>query len=204
MSSSVAGPRPLHVSLQGNGASGWGGHAEQGSREESEHEGVAGDGNICFLAQRRDGIHGMVLDKLIQVHGTVEYHEPTPASSKRDPLVAKAELINNGTIKVNSGADVHLQPLEDTMLEQVDAQRRLWPCVKLMLEQAPGRTCGPVERGTHAGADLLAGLVTPWKGPMLEQLVKNCSRWEGLMLEKFRKDCLPWEGLHTQAGEECE
>jgi len=31
-----------------------------------------------------------------------------------------------------------------------------------MLEQAPGRTCGPVERGTHTGAGLLAGLVTPW------------------------------------------
>ena len=31
-----------------------------------------------------------------------------------------------------------------------------------MLEQAPGRTCGPIERGAHGGAGLLAGLVTPW------------------------------------------
>jgi len=31
-----------------------------------------------------------------------------------------------------------------------------------MLEQAPGRTCGPMERGAHDGADLLAGLVTLW------------------------------------------
>jgi len=30
------------------------------------------------------------------------------------------------------------------------------------LEQAPARTCGPMERGAHAGAGLLAGLVTPW------------------------------------------
>jgi len=30
------------------------------------------------------------------------------------------------------------------------------------LEQAPARTCGPLERGAHAGAGLLAGLVTPW------------------------------------------
>jgi len=30
-----------------------------------------------------------------------------------------------------------------------------------LLEQAPARTCGPVERGAHTGAGLLAGLVTP-------------------------------------------
>jgi len=31
-----------------------------------------------------------------------------------------------------------------------------------VLEQAPARTCGPVKRGAHTGAGLLAGLVTPW------------------------------------------
>jgi len=30
-----------------------------------------------------------------------------------------------------------------------------------MLEQAHARTCGPVERGAHTRAGLLAGLVTP-------------------------------------------
>jgi len=39
------------------------------------------------------------------------------------------------------------------------------------LEQALNRTCGPMERGAHAGAGLLAGLVTPWAGPTLEQPV---------------------------------
>ena len=63
-------------------------------------------------------------------------------------------------------------------------------------------TCG--ERGVHAGAGLLAGLVTLWKGPMLEQFMKDCSPREGLMLEKFVEDCLPWEGPHAGAGEECE
>jgi len=29
----------------------------------------------------------------------------------------------------------------------------------LALQQAPDRTCGPMERGTHTGAGLLAGLV---------------------------------------------
>ena len=39
---------------------------------------------------------------------------------------------------------------------------RPWPRGKPALEQAPGRTCGPAERRAHAGAGLLAGLVTPW------------------------------------------
>ncbi|KAJ7415763.1 hypothetical protein WISP_76221 [Willisornis vidua] len=30
-----------------------------------------------------------------------------------------------------------------------------------MLKQGPGRTCGAMGRGAHAGAGLLAGLVTP-------------------------------------------
>jgi len=42
-----------------------------------------------------------------------------------------------------------------------------------MMEQTPGRTCDPVERGDHAGAGLLAGLWTPWKGPTLEQFMKS-------------------------------
>ncbi|GAB0183028.1 AN1-type zinc finger protein 5-like [Grus japonensis] len=64
----------------------------------------------------------------------------------------------------DGGADIHLQPVEDPMLEQVDALKGGCDPVhrKPTLEQAPGRTCGPVERGAHAGADLLAGLVTPW------------------------------------------
>jgi len=84
--------------------------------------------------------------------------------------------------------------------------RRLCPHGKPTLEQAPGKTCGSVERGAHAGAGLLAGLVTPW-GPVLEQSVpeglhaveetmlehfmKN-SPWEGLVVEWFVEDCLPW------------
>ncbi|GAB0192340.1 L-threonine dehydratase catabolic TdcB-like [Grus japonensis] len=77
---------------------------------------------------------------------------------------------------------------------------------KPALEQAPGRTCGPVERGAHARAGLLAGLVDPVGDPMLEQFapeglhpmeettleqfMKDCSPWERLTLEQFVKDCL--------------
>ncbi|GAB0179878.1 hypothetical protein GRJ2_000453100 [Grus japonensis] len=52
----------------------------------------------------------------------------------------------------DGGADIHLQPMEDPKGGHE----------RLALEQAPGRTCGPVKRGAHAGAGFLAGLVTPW------------------------------------------
>ena len=67
-------------------------------------------------------------------------------------------------MKVHSGADLHLQPMVDPTPEQVVAWRRLWPSGEPELEQAPGRACGPMERGAYAGAVLLAGLVTAWRG----------------------------------------
>ncbi|GAB0187139.1 zinc finger and BTB domain-containing protein 5 [Grus japonensis] len=107
--------------------------------------------------------------------------------------------------------------MEDPTPEQVEAPEGVVACGKPTLEQAPGWTCGPVERGAHARAGLLAGLVTswgtprwsslllkvctPWERPMLEQFVKDCSPWERLTLGKFVKDCLLWEGLHAGAGE---
>jgi len=65
-------------------------------------------------------------------------------------------------MKVHSGADIHLPPVEDPTPDQGNAQRRLWPCGEPVLEQAPGRTYGPMGRGAHTGAGLLAGLVTLW------------------------------------------
>ena len=52
-------------------------------------------------------------------------------------------------------ADSHLQPMEDPTPEHMDAWRRRCSCGKPTLEQAPGKTCGPMERGAHAGAGLL-------------------------------------------------
>lgn len=72
------------------------------------------------------------------------------------------------------------------------------------LEQIPGRTGEPMERGARAG--LLEGLENLWKGYKLEQFVEKCSPWEELTLEKLMEDCLMWEGPHTRAGkdnEEC-
>jgi len=67
------------------------------------------------------------------------------------------------SMEVHGGADLHLQPVEGT-----PRQRRWMPegsCDSVgrpALEQAPARTCGPVERGAHAGTGLLARLVTLW------------------------------------------
>jgi len=73
-----------------------------------------------------------------------------------------------------------------------------------MWEQAPGRTCGPMERGAHARAGLLAGLVTPWKGPMLEQFVKSCTCGNNPCWSSLWREYFPWEGPHAGAGAECE
>ncbi|GAB0186311.1 hypothetical protein GRJ2_001096400 [Grus japonensis] len=88
-----------------------------------------------------------------------------------------------------AGAEIPLQPLEKTMVRQAvsmqsmedDDGAEIPPAAhgvphagaggcpkeavahgKPTLEQAPGRTCGPMERGAHTRAGLLAGLVTPW------------------------------------------
>lgn len=61
---------------------------------------------------------------------------------------------------VPGGAQIHMQPAENPTPEQVDA---LWFSEKPTLVQAPGRTCGLMERGAHGGAGFLATLVTPWK-----------------------------------------
>jgi len=67
------------------------------------------------------------------------------------------------SMEVHSGADLHLQPVEDSMLEQVDAPKGSCdPVGSPTLEQSSAKTCGPVERGDHTGAVFLTGLVTPW------------------------------------------
>ncbi|KAJ7413715.1 hypothetical protein WISP_88862 [Willisornis vidua] len=94
---------------------------------------------------------------------------------------------------VHSASDIHLQPVEDPMLEQVDARSRL--CGKPMLEQISGRTSGTVEGSPHwskfsgrtcdpMGHPHWSSLFVdyaPCKGPTVEQLVKTCSLWEWLM-----------------------
>ncbi|KAK4806767.1 hypothetical protein QYF61_005563 [Mycteria americana] len=127
-----------------------------------------------------------------------------PASSKTDPLLAKAEPISDGgsasvitylrkgeknlcntsssqkrgvricdrnnsadtkPMEVHGGADIHLQPVEDPMPEQMDV---------------PEGGCDPLESPHRIR--LLAGPVTPWReDPTLEQ------EWAHVNLMKFNK-----------------
>ncbi|GAB0182020.1 hypothetical protein GRJ2_000667300 [Grus japonensis] len=119
-------------------------------------------------------------------------------------------------MEVHGGADIHLQPVEDPTPEQEEnvtsweahAGAGSWQDLWLHGERSPrwsrfaGRTCDPV--GDPRWSSLVLKVCTPWKGPTLEQFMKNCSPWEGLTLEKLVEDCLPWEGPHAGAGAECE
>ncbi|GAB0188539.1 zinc finger and BTB domain-containing protein 5 [Grus japonensis] len=110
-------------------------------------------------------------------------------------MVRQAVLLQ--PMEVNGGADIHLQPMEHTVPEQMDGG----PAA----DQTPGRNCSPMDKSPHWSrssgrtcgptGDPLRNSpflknCTPWKGPTPEKFVKNCSAWEGLILEKFVKDCL--------------
>ncbi|GAB0182116.1 AN1-type zinc finger protein 5-like [Grus japonensis] len=86
-------------------------------------------------------------------------------------------------MEVDDRADIYLQPMEDPMMEQVEAPEG-----------------GYKPMGSPRWSSLFLKDCTPWKGLTLEQFMKNCSPWEGLTLEKFMEDCLPWEGLHEESS----
>ena len=105
--------------------------------------------------------------------------------AREDAPVARAEVPLQPTDKtvvrqvvplqpmeVHGGAAIHLQPMEDPMLEQVDA---------------PRGGCDPMGRGAHAEASLLAGLLTPWEDLMLQKFMEDCLLWWDLMLEQGKR-----------------
>jgi len=63
---------------------------------------------------------------------------------------------------------VPLQPMEDLMPEQVDAQWRLSPHGEPVLEQAPGRTCDPT--GDPHWSSLFLKDCTLWEASTLGSL----------------------------------
>ncbi|GAB0181544.1 EH domain-containing protein 4 [Grus japonensis] len=73
-------------------------------------------------------------------------------------------------MEVNGGADIHLQSMEDPMLEQVDVPCREEPT----LEQVSWQELQPTRDPR-------------WSRPFL----KDCILWKGLTLERFVKHCLP-------------
>ncbi|KAK4824540.1 hypothetical protein QYF61_016144 [Mycteria americana] len=111
------------------------------------------------------------------------------------------EVVLLQPVEDHSGADIHLQPMEDPTMEQAaDRNRSPW--------RGPLAEAGFLERPVADGGPMLEqsvpeGLYT-LKGLMLEQLLKNCSLWKGPTLEKFMKDCIPWEGPYAGAEEQHE
>lgn len=71
--------------------------------------------------------------------------------------------------RAHNGAEIHLQTLEDPTLVQMDALRRLRLCEQPVLDQAPGRTCWPMQRGHHAGSSF-AGKTFPWDTRQMQSL----------------------------------
>lgn len=54
-------------------------------------------------------------------------------------------------LKAHGEREIHVQPMEDPVPEQVHAQRTLWCYGKTMLEQAPSRTYGLMDLWPHGG-----------------------------------------------------
>lgn len=78
------------------------------------------------------------------------------------------QVVENSTSPAGCGEDhgeLHCAPAAGGGLHvrrEVCAQQRLGPHGKPILEQAPGRACGHMERGTHTEEGLLAGHVILW------------------------------------------
>ncbi|OPJ69213.1 hypothetical protein AV530_012319 [Patagioenas fasciata monilis] len=88
-------------------------------------------------------------------------------------------------VEVHSSAEIHLQPMDDPMLEQVNVTEGGYSQSRLH--------AGPHRASSPRWSSLFLKDCTLWKGPTLEQLVKNCSLCEGSMLEKCVEDHLLWE-----------
>jgi len=71
-------------------------------------------------------------------------------------------------MEVHGGADTHLHPVEDPMLEQVDARRMCNPLEGQRQSRCAGRTCDPT--GDPHWSSLFLKDSTLWEGPMLSSL----------------------------------
>ncbi|OPJ89134.1 hypothetical protein AV530_016360 [Patagioenas fasciata monilis] len=92
----------------------------------------------------------------------------TPGTRAEIPLQPMVKTMGRQAVplqpmEVQSGADIHLQPIEDPMPEQMDAPKGgCDPMESLCWSRLLAGPVNPVERGAHAGTSFLAGLVTPW------------------------------------------
>ncbi|GAB0178082.1 secretory carrier-associated membrane protein 1-like [Grus japonensis] len=74
-------------------------------------------------------------------------------------------------------------------------------CGEPVFEQTPGRSCGP-RRGAHTGAGFLPETVA-YGGPMQEQSIpEGLTPWKGCMLEQLVKDPTLEQGKSTGRKEQ--
>jgi len=92
----------------------------------------------------------------------------------------------------HGGADVHTASCGGPHAGACGyALKAITACREPTLGQAPVRNCGPW-RGAHEEAGFLAGTVV-CEGPMLEYSIsEGLYLWKGPMLEQFLKNCSSW------------
>jgi len=119
----------------------------------------------------------------------------TQAESPLKPMVKTMlkQAVPLQPVEVHCGADIHLQPMEGPMEEQVDAEGGCDP----MGSCASAGSCHELQtRGERSPCwRRFAGRACDSaRGPHCSSLLLKDSHW--------RSSCLPWEGPHAGAGEE--
>ena len=72
--------------------------------------------------------------------------------------------------------------------------------VKSLWVRTCNRTCGPMEKGAHAGANFLAGLVTPWGTHTGAACSWRSSPMEGTHAGAVREELQPVGRISTHGG----
>lgn len=133
-------------------------------------------GRRCSWYQSWDSSQPMVSETGRALGDSKENQKPLAASE--GPHAGAGECLEETVIlwEVHAGA----MSLKDQ-----------WTCGErsLLPRRFAGRTCGCM-RNPHWSS--LKGCF-PWKGPMLEQLMKNCNPGKGFTLDSSVEDCLLWE-----------
>ncbi|GAB0210172.1 hypothetical protein GRJ2_003483000 [Grus japonensis] len=133
--------------------------------------------NCCTTAAAERGVRICERNNSADTKGSGGGGGGVPGTRAEIPLQPVEKTIVRQAVplqpmEVNGGADIHLQPLEDPTPEQVDVPKGDCDSVEsLHWSRFAGRTCDPV--GNPCWSSLVLKDCTLWKGPTLEQFMKN-------------------------------